>query len=154
MARILIAEDDPLVFSFIEKRLRKAGYATQVADDGDKAIEFALNGDFDLVLLDMALPSRDGFEVLQEVRRRGSQIPVIVVTGRPEMRDLVARLSVGSADFMVKPFRFDELLARVRAHLRSHGMRADSDVVVATQDAEGSPPSVDPPSENGRRGAG
>jgi two-component system copper resistance phosphate regulon response regulator CusR len=152
--RILIAEDDPLVFSFIEKRLRTAGYTTQVADDGDKAIEFALRGDFDLVLLDMALPRRDGFEVLQELRRGGSQIPVIVVTGRPEMRQLVAGLGVGSADFMVKPFRFEELLARVRAHLRFHGMRPAGDVEIATHDEEGSPLSIDAPSENGRRDPG
>jgi two-component system copper resistance phosphate regulon response regulator CusR len=94
MARILIAENDPLVSSFMEKGLRAAGYTTQVADDGDKATELALSGDFDLVLLDMALPSREGFEVLRELRTRGSQIPVIVVTGRPETRDLVASLSV------------------------------------------------------------
>jgi two-component system copper resistance phosphate regulon response regulator CusR len=152
MARILIAEDDPLVFSFIEKRLRKAGYTTQVADDGDKAIECALSGDFDLVLLDMALPSRDGFEVLQELRRVGSEIPVIVVTGRPEMRDLVAHLSVGSADFMIKPFRFDELLARVRAHLQFHGTRADRNGEVPTHDEDGSP-SVPPPWDTGWRGS-
>jgi DNA-binding response OmpR family regulator len=120
VARILIAEDDPLVSSFMERRLRKAGYATEVADDGDKATELALSGDFDLVLLDMALPSREGFEVLQELRLRGSEIPVIVVTGRPEMRGLVAGLNVGSTDFVIKPFRFEELLARVRAHLRFH----------------------------------
>jgi DNA-binding response OmpR family regulator len=154
VARILIAEDDPLVSSFIEKRLRKAGYTTQVADDGGKATEFALSGDFDLMLLDMALPIRDGFEVLQELRRGGSQIPVIVVTGRPEMHELVTGLSVGSADFMVKPFRFEELLARVRAHLRFPGTRADRDVAIATDDEEDSRLSVDPPSEDGRRGAG
>jgi DNA-binding response OmpR family regulator len=134
MARILIAEDDPLVYSFIEKRLRKAGYTTQVADDGDKATELALSGDFDLVLLDMALPSREGFEVLEELRREGSQIPVIVVTGRPEMRDLVAGLNVGPADFVIKPFRFEELLARMRVHLRSPAVPADRAVEVATDD--------------------
>jgi DNA-binding response OmpR family regulator len=123
MASILIAEDDPLVSSFLEKRLRKAGYTTQVADDGVTATELALSGDFDLVLLDMALPSRDGFEVLQELRDQGSRIPVIVVTGRPEMRDLVAALNVGTADFVIKPFRFEELLARVRAHLSFNGSR-------------------------------
>jgi DNA-binding response OmpR family regulator len=153
VARILIAEDDPLVSSFMEKRLTKAGYTTHVADDGDKATECALSGDFDLMLLDMALPSRDGFEVLQELRSRGSQIPVIVVTGRPEMRELVAGLSVGTADFMIKPFRFEELLARVRAHLRSQGTRADRDVAIATHDEEDSRVSLDPPSENGRPGA-
>jgi two-component system copper resistance phosphate regulon response regulator CusR len=140
MASILIAEDDPLVYSFLERRLRKAGYTTQVADDGVKATELALSGDFDLVLLDMALPGRDGFEVLQELRGRGSTIPVIVVTGRPEMRDLVAGLNVETADFVIKPFRFDELLARVRTHLGFHGTRADRDVENATHNENGSWP--------------
>jgi DNA-binding response OmpR family regulator len=145
MARILIAEDDPLVSSFMEKRLRAAGYTTQVADDGDRATEFALSGDFDLVLLDMALPSREGIEVLQELRRRGSQVPVIVVTGRPEMRGLVAGLGVGPADFVIKPFRFEELLDRVRAHLRFDGMRADRDIEIAAPDVDGSRPAAGPP---------
>jgi DNA-binding response OmpR family regulator len=139
VARILIAEDDPLVYSFMEKRLRHAGYTTQVADDGDKATEFALSGDFDLMLLDMALPSRDGFEVLQELRKRGSQIPVIVVTGRPEVRELVAALSVGSADFMIKPFRFEELLARVREHLRFAPHEDGSPSVNPVQSQNGRP---------------
>jgi DNA-binding response OmpR family regulator len=141
MARILIAEDDPLVSSFMEKRLQKAGYTTQVADDGDKAAEYALSGTFDLVLLDMALRSREGLEVLQELRERGSEIPVIVVTGRPEMRELVAGLNVGSADFVIKPFRFEELLARVRAHLRLHGIAERE--VAAHED--GARPAVAPP---------
>jgi DNA-binding response OmpR family regulator len=143
MARILIAEDDPLVSSFMEKRLRNAGYATQVADDGDEATELALSGDFDLVLLDMALPSREGHEVLRELRSRGSEIPVIVVTGRPEMRGLVASLNVGAADFVIKPFRFEELLARVRVHLRFPAVRADRDVEIATHE-DGSRPAVAP----------
>jgi DNA-binding response OmpR family regulator len=143
MATILIAEDDPLVSSFMEKLLRKAGYTTQVADDGAKATALALSGDFDLLLLDMALPSREGHEVLQELRQRGSDIPVIVVTGRPEMRDLMAGLNVSSADFVIKPFRFEELLDRVRTHLRFHGTRADRDVEVAVQHEDGARPRVD-----------
>ena len=135
MAKILIAEDDPLVSSFVEKRLGKEGYATQIVDDGNQATELALSGDFDLMLLDMALPSRDGFEVLQELRRAGSLIPVIVVTGRPEMRELVADLNVGTADFMTKPFRLDELVARVRAHLQFQSTRAERDGEVATPEA-------------------
>jgi DNA-binding response OmpR family regulator len=135
VARILIAEDDPLVFSFLERRLQKAGYTTQVADDGEKATEFALSGDFDLMLLDMALPRRDGLEVLQELRDSGSGIPVIVVTGRPEMRDLVLGLNVGTADFVIKPFRFEELLARVRVHLSFHPS-ADRDGGAPADDEE------------------
>jgi DNA-binding response OmpR family regulator len=128
----------------MEKRLRKAGYTTHVIDDGDKATELALSGDFDLLLLDMALPSREGHEVLQELRRRGSEIPVIVVTGRPEMRDLVAGLNVGSADFVVKPFRFEDLLDRVRTHLRFQSARPERDVEVATHQDDGPRPA--PPS--------
>jgi DNA-binding response OmpR family regulator len=118
VARILIAEDDPLISSFVEKGLRAAGYATQVAEDGEEATDLALAGGFDLMLLDMALPKREGIEVLQELRRHGNDIPVIVLTGRPEMRDVVSALDVGVHDFMTKPFRFEELLSRVRERLR------------------------------------
>jgi two-component system copper resistance phosphate regulon response regulator CusR len=121
MARILIAEDDPLISSFLEKGLRASGYTTTVVDDGERATSLALTGGFDLLILDMALPKREGFEVLQEMRREGKATPVIVLTGRPEMRDVVSILDVGADDYMTKPFRFEELLARVRARLRAHG---------------------------------
>jgi two-component system copper resistance phosphate regulon response regulator CusR len=117
MARILVAEDDPLVSSFIEKGLRAAGHTATVAADGEEATRLALDGGFDLIVLDMALPKREGVEVLQDVRAAGIGIPVIVLTGRPEMRDVVAALDVGVLDFMTKPFRFDELLARIRERL-------------------------------------
>jgi DNA-binding response OmpR family regulator len=122
VARILIAEDDPLIYSFVEKGLRAAGYTTRVAEDGEQATELALAGGFDLMLLDMALPKREGIEVLQELRRNGKDIPVIVLTGRPEMRDVMSALDVGVHDFMTKPFRFDELLTRVRERLRFRGI--------------------------------
>jgi two-component system copper resistance phosphate regulon response regulator CusR len=121
VARILIAEDDALVSSFVEKGLRANGYTTELADDGEQATELALTGEFDLLLLDMALPKREGFDVLRDLRARGCDIPVIVVTGRPEMRELVSNLRVGADDFMTKPFRFEELLSRVNAQLRLHG---------------------------------
>jgi DNA-binding response OmpR family regulator len=121
MARILIAEDDPLISSFLEKGLRASGYTTTVVDDGERATSLALTSDFDLVILDMALPKREGYEVLQELRRQGKETAVIVLTGRPEMRDVVSVLDVGADDYMTKPFRFEELLARVRARLRAHG---------------------------------
>jgi DNA-binding response OmpR family regulator len=117
MAAILVAEDDPLVSSFMEKGLRAAGHTVSVAADGEVATSLALTGDFDLLVLDMALPKREGIEVLQELRARGNDIAVIVLTGRPEMRDVVAGLDVGVLDFMTKPFRFDELIARIRARL-------------------------------------
>jgi DNA-binding response OmpR family regulator len=121
VARILIAEDDPLISAFLEKGLRANGYATIVADDGARAGELSLTDGFELLILDLALPEREGFQVLQELRRRGRNVPVLVLTGRPEMRDAVACLDVGADDYMTKPFRFEELLARVRVRLRAPG---------------------------------
>ncbi len=121
MARILIAEDDPLISAFLEKGLRASGYATSVADDGAEAAKLSLTDGFDLLILDLALPEREGFQVLQELRRRGSHLPVLVLTGRPELRDAVACLDVGADDYMTKPFLFEELLARVRVRLRAPG---------------------------------
>jgi DNA-binding response OmpR family regulator len=121
VARILIAEDDPLISAFLEKGLRAHGFTTAVADDGAQATHMSLADEFDLLILDLALPEREGFQVLQELRRRGRAVPVLVLTGRPELRDAVACLDVGADDYMTKPFRFEELLARVRARLRAPG---------------------------------
>jgi DNA-binding response OmpR family regulator len=121
VARILIAEDDPLIGSFIEKGLRAAGFSTFLADDGEKAQGLSLTDEFDLMILDMGLPGREGFHVLQELRARGKTLPVLVLTGRRE-RDAVACLEAGADDYMKKPFHFDELLARVQARLRSPGV--------------------------------
>ena len=118
MSRILIAEDDPLISSFIERGLRAVGYSTHVVDDGEEAMALSLSGNFDLMILDMALPGREGFRVLQALRARGRRIPVVVLTGRPELRDAVQCLDDGADDYMTKPFRFEELLARLRARLR------------------------------------
>jgi DNA-binding response OmpR family regulator len=120
MARILIAEDDPLISSFIEKGLRAAGFSTFVAEDGEKAETLSLSEEFDLILLDMGLPEREGFHVLQEIRARGKTTPVLVLTGRSE-RDAVACLEAGADDYMRKPFHLEELLARVRTRLRTRG---------------------------------
>jgi DNA-binding response OmpR family regulator len=121
MARILIAEDDQLISAFLEKGLRAHGHTTTVADDGARATEMSLSDRFDLLILDLALPEREGFHVLQELRRHGKNVPVLVLTGRPELRDAVACLDVGADDYMTKPFRFEELLARVRVRLRAQG---------------------------------
>jgi DNA-binding response OmpR family regulator len=121
VARILIAEDDPLISAFLEKGLRANGFTTSVADDGSRATALSLTDEFDLLILDLALPEREGFQVLQDLRRRGRHIPVLVLTGRPELRDAVTCLDVGADDYMTKPFRFEELLARVRARLRAPG---------------------------------
>jgi DNA-binding response OmpR family regulator len=120
MARILVAEDNPSVGSFLEKGLRASGYTTLVAEDGERAEQLSLTQEFDLLILDMGLPGRDGFHILQEIRARGRKLPVLVLTGRSE-RDIVTCLEGGADDYVAKPFKFEELLARVRARLRPVG---------------------------------
>jgi two-component system, OmpR family, copper resistance phosphate regulon response regulator CusR len=129
VARILIAEDDRHVATALEKVLRANGFATFLAEDGEKAQSLGLTDAFDLLILDMGLPQREGFHVLQELRARGKTLPVLVLTGRSE-RDVVACLEAGADDYMRKPFDFDELLARVRTRL-SHGRRAAEPHVLA-----------------------
>ncbi|AUH43461.1 response regulator transcription factor [Streptomyces sp. CMB-StM0423] len=119
MNRILIAEDEERIASFVEKGLRANGFTTTVAADGDTAFEFALTGGFDLVVLDIGLPGRDGFTVLRQLREARSTVPVIVLTARASVTDTVAGLEGGADDYMTKPFRFEELLARVRLRLRT-----------------------------------
>jgi DNA-binding response OmpR family regulator len=129
VARILIAEDDPLVSSFIERGLRSTGHTTVVVDSGERAAAYALSDEFDLLILDLGLPERDGFDVLQEIRGSGSRVSILVLTGRRE-RDVVMCLEGGADDFMTKPFRFEELLARVRARLRMPGTEESSVLTV------------------------
>ena len=120
MARVLIAEDDPLIGSLLEKGLRAQGFSTFLVDDGEQALNLGLTDEFDLVILDMGLPEREGFQVLQELRTRGKTLPVLVLTGRSE-RDAAMCLEAGADDYMRKPFRFEELMARVKARLRGPG---------------------------------
>jgi two-component system, OmpR family, copper resistance phosphate regulon response regulator CusR len=128
MSRILIAEDEARIASFLEKGLRANGFATTVAVDGHEAVALAGSGSFDLLILDLGLPGRDGFDVLGELRGRGSKIPVVILTARDSVRDTVAGLEGGADDYITKPFRFEELLARVRLRLR--GERAPEETVL------------------------
>jgi len=125
MNRILIAEDEPGIVRFLEKGLRAEGYATASASDGDLALQLAQTGEFDLMLLDLGLPGRDGFAVLTELRRRRVRLPVIVLTARNGSDDIVAGLDGGADDYMSKPFRLAELLARVRLRLRGEPAREE-----------------------------
>lgn len=118
MTRILIAEDEPRISAFVQRGLEAAGYSTVVVDDGERALDIALDGEIDLVLLDVGLPSLDGFEVLRHLRGQGSAVPVIMLTARSSTRDTVEGLDAGANDYVAKPFKFDELLARVRSRLR------------------------------------
>jgi two-component system copper resistance phosphate regulon response regulator CusR len=129
MTRILIAEDEPRIAAFVSRGLEAAGYATTVSDDGAEALDRALRSDVDLVLLDVGLPTIDGFEVLRELRERGSVVPVIMLTARSSTRDTVEGLDAGANDYMSKPFTFDELLARVRSRLRESAQPASTSLV-------------------------
>lgn len=116
---VLIVEDEERIASFVDKGLRANGFTTSVAFDGDSALTLHQTGDFDLVILDLGLPGMDGLDVLAELRRRDTRLPVVILTARDEAPDVVAGLDRGADDYVTKPFRFDELLARVRARLRS-----------------------------------
>ncbi|NGN68432.1 response regulator transcription factor [Streptomyces sp. A7024] len=119
MNRILVAEDEERIAAFVEKGLRANGFTTAVAADGDTAYDYAMTGGFDLVVLDIGLPGQDGFTVLRRLREARASVPVIVLTARDSVRDTVAGLEGGADDYMTKPFRFEELLARVRLRLRT-----------------------------------
>ena len=121
MSRVLIVEDEPRLASFLEKGLAANGFTTFAVQDGNTASLVARDEEFDLVILDIGLPGMDGFRVLEEIRGRGQHLPVIVLTARDEIEDKVRGLDIGADDYVTKPFKFEELLARVRARLRSEG---------------------------------
>lgn len=121
MNRILIAEDEPGIATFLEKGLRAEGFTTLVVDEGSAAAAIARDRDFDLLILDLGLPVLDGHKVLSEMRTRGERMPVIILTARQGVGDTVRGLEGGADDYVTKPFRFEELLARVRARLRDQG---------------------------------
>jgi len=116
--RVLVVEDDSTIASFVAKGLQEAGYAVDVAADGDRGLELALHEPYDAAVLDVMLPGRDGLGVLDSIRRRKPALPVIMLTARGEVEDKVTALDAGATDYVTKPFSFDELAARVRAHLR------------------------------------
>ncbi|MDP9429206.1 MAG: response regulator transcription factor [Actinomycetota bacterium] len=119
MNRILIAEDEDRIARFIDKGLRANSFITTVVGDGNTALQQARSGNYDLLVLDIGLPGRDGYSVLRELREARVALPVIILTARDSVRDTVAGLEGGADDYMTKPFRFEELLARVRLRLRT-----------------------------------
>jgi two-component system copper resistance phosphate regulon response regulator CusR len=118
MSRILIAEDEAGIASFIVKGLTADGHTATVATDGNEALAAGRSGAFDLIVLDLGLPERDGLAVLKSLRHEGIATPVIILTARDSVDDLVGGLDAGADDYIAKPFRFDELLARIRTRLR------------------------------------
>jgi DNA-binding response OmpR family regulator len=119
--RILIAEDEKKLATFIERGLREAGFVVECVFRGDDAARLCLTGDFDAVVLDIMLPGRDGLDVLKEIRRRGSGVPIILLSARAGLEDRVAGLNLGADDYLPKPFSIEELVARVRALVRRSG---------------------------------
>jgi two-component system, OmpR family, response regulator QseB len=130
MNRILIAEDEPRIAAFIEKGLRSHGFTTSIATDAQSTADMALGSAFDLLILDLGLPGKDGLEVLEELRGQGEKFPVIILTARDDIRDKVAGFEAGADDYMTKPFRFEELLVRVKARLRNNSNSQDSSEMV------------------------
>lgn len=119
--RILVVEDDKKVASYIERGLREEGHAVDVALDGTSGSLNALLHDYDVVILDVMLPGKSGFEIVRELRARERTVPVLMLTARADPEDIVRGLDAGADDYLTKPFGFDELLARLRALLRRGG---------------------------------
>ncbi|MCC4115488.1 heavy metal response regulator transcription factor [Aromatoleum toluclasticum] len=116
--KILIVEDEIKTGDYLRQGLVEAGFVVDLARDGMDGLHLALTGDYDLVILDVMLPGLDGWSVLQTVRRAGREMPVLFLTARDQVEDRVRGLELGADDYLVKPFAFSELLARVRTLLR------------------------------------
>lgn len=116
--RVLIVEDDAKTAAYLRKGLTESGFVVDAATDGEDGLHLLLTGQYDLAILDVMLPQRDGWSILAELRRRGKQTPVLFLTARDAVHDRVKGLELGADDYLLKPFAFSELLARVRSILR------------------------------------
>jgi DNA-binding response OmpR family regulator len=123
--RLLIVEDDPGIAGFVRQGLTEAGYAVDVARDGREGLDFGLSAEYDVFVLDIMLPGMDGLALLRELRRQGRKTPTLLLTARDDIDDRVNGLDAGSDDYLVKPFAFPELLARIRALLRRPPLQTD-----------------------------
>lgn len=121
--RILVVEDEPKIATLVQKGLEREGYAVDTAQDGQNALDMIETYPYDLVVLDLMLPKRDGLDVLRTIRRRDQALPVIILTARSSVDDVGAGLDSGADDYVKKPFSFRELSARIRAVLRRPGER-------------------------------
>jgi len=130
--RMLIAEDDPALASFVKKGLEAEHYAVDVSEDGEQARALAAEFNYDLLVLDLNLPGLDGVSILRQVRTRKPSTPILILSGRSRIEDRVQCLDLGADDYLVKPFSFAELSARIRALLRRSHLPAES--VLAVED--------------------
>jgi two-component system response regulator QseB len=124
----LLVEDDGMIAQGLQTALRQAGFAVDLMRNGKTAAAALQSSDFDVVLLDLGLPDRDGLDVLRELRRRGNATPVIILTARDEIHHRIAGLDAGADDYIVKPFDLDEVMARMRSVLRRASGRGDSTI--------------------------
>jgi len=130
MNRILIAEDESRIAAFIEKGLRSHGFITSVAINAQSTTDMAIGGSYDLMILDLGLPGRDGLKILEELRGQGEVLPVIILTARDDIQNKVAAFEAGADDYLSKPFRFEELLVRIKARLRNSSVSQAREEVV------------------------
>lgn len=136
--RILVVEDTRDMNLLIVKTLKKAGYSVDGCHDGDEARTYLLGAEYDAVILDIMMPKVDGYQLLQELRHKGSDVPILLLTAKDTVADRVKGLDLGADDYLVKPFDFEELLARIRAMTRKYVGKHDNllsiaDLVVNTQ---------------------
>lgn len=143
--RVLLVEDDRRIASFISKGLRENAYAVDTAQDGDEATYMASINPYDLFILDVNLPQKDGFAVCSELRGNGNAKPILMLTARDTVDDRVAGLDTGADDYLVKPFEFRELVARIRALLRRNSEIRSNTIMIADLD-------IDTVSQTVRRG--
>ena len=129
--RLLLVEDDARIARFVAKGLREQTYAVDVASTGEDALYQAAINTYDLVILDVMIPGRDGFEVCRELRKSGQRMPILMLTARDAVEDRITGLDHGADDYLTKPFEFRELLARLRALLRRSGEFRPAKITVA-----------------------
>src|SRR5437588_1387185 len=129
--RLLLVEDDARIARFVAKGLREEAYAVDIANSGDDALYQAAINSYDLIILDVMIPGRNGFEVCRELRKAGQRVPILMLTARDAVEDRISGLDHGADDYLTKPFEFRELLARLRALLRRSGELRPAQITVA-----------------------